>query len=108
MQGSWIQYVGLVVFTDTLGVIVFNPNQNSGPEELETVYCDTFIMKAGEKAPSRPHSKKVKIPGSESNVAHTLYVWDHFVAKAEAKLIGCVAHSAGGGCVQSLVDKRGM
>lgn len=88
-------------------VIVFNPNQNSGPEEPEEVECASFLLKPSDKAPSKPQVKKVKIPGSESNWKHTIYVWDHFVAKAEAKVIGCVAHSAGGGCAQALVQERG-
>lgn len=86
---------------------MFNPNQNSGYEEPEQIYCDTFLLKSGEKGVSRPQPKKVKIPGSESNVKHVLYVWDHFVEKAQAKVIGCVAHSAGGGCAQMLVQERG-
>jgi hypothetical protein len=86
------------------GVIVFNPNQNSGTMEPEQVHCASFLKKT---AAPREQLKRVKILHNESNAKHVLYVWDNFVTKAQASVIGCVAHSAGGGCAQELVHHRG-
>jgi len=85
-------------------VIVFNPNQNEGPvEPLHVPWTDFLVNGKVDKK----RIKYAKIPGSESNAAHCLYVWDHFVSRSEAKTVAAVAHSAGGYCAQMLLEKRG-
>jgi len=51
--------------------------------------------------------KNIKIKGNETPRDHTLYVWDNFLAKAKAKNIVIVAHSAGGDCTMHLLKQRG-
>jgi len=84
-------------------VIVFNPNQNEGPLEKVDILCSSFLVNA--KVPKKA-VKEAKIPGSESNAFHCVYVWDNFVMKASATTISIVAHSAGGACARILAERR--
>lgn len=77
------------------GVIVFNPNLNKQPLDplaSRPTYADFSI-------PGKPKPKEIptqKIPEHETPPTHTVTVWDQFAAKAAAKEIVIVAHSAGG------------
>eukprot|EP01126_Amoeba_proteus_P014142 TRINITY_DN1612_c0_g1_i15.p1 TRINITY_DN1612_c0_g1~~TRINITY_DN1612_c0_g1_i15.p1 ORF type:complete len:237 (-),score=44.99 TRINITY_DN1612_c0_g1_i15:472-1182(-) len=86
-------------------VIVFNPNQNDGPINPSdaNVYFKSFL--STKKGNFNVIQKEV-IPGNGSMSEHCLYVWDHLVAKSSAKVISCVAHSAGGSCAKNLIAKR--
>lgn len=88
------------------GVIVFNPNLNKAPEDLDATrpQKEQFLIPG---KPKRPSIKTIPIPNNSSPPEHTIYVWDKFAKKAAAKHIVIVAHSAGGWCTMSLLGDRG-
>ena len=46
--------------------------------------------------------------GSESPVAHALYVWDNFIEHSAVKHVAVVAHSYGGVVTSELVSKHNL
>jgi predicted alpha/beta hydrolase family esterase len=57
--------------------------------------------------PGKPRPKEIqtaKIPEHESPPIHTVTVWDQFAAKAKAKEIVIVAHSAGGSVYNRVIN----
>jgi len=85
-------------------VIVFNPNQNVYPEEVSPPLTRDDFLRTERGPARRIHTLPIK--GHEDPFKHTLYVWDHFVAKAKARHIVIVAHSAGGPCTMHLLGNR--
>jgi hypothetical protein len=67
-----------------------------------------FYMTSTKPDTTPDYKKKgaVIVRGSEDPVAHTLYVYDNFIARAAAKNILIVAHSAGGVCTMRLMNER--
>jgi len=86
------------------GIIVFNPNLNFAPKELDRPTREEMFI------PGKPKKKTdipmVKIKYNSSPTDHTLYVWDNFAKKAIAEKIVIVAHSAGGVCTTNLMKNR--
>ncbi|RIA94935.1 Arb2 domain-containing protein, partial [Glomus cerebriforme] len=69
------------------GIVIFNPNENYGS-----------ITKDGKVDDFH------QITGSETSLAHCLYVWNNFVKNARAEKILIVAHSYGGICTTYMLD----
>lgn len=113
------------------GVIVLNPNENSlevekNPDPAKKPSPDTSDEPAEkrERKEERDSKKKkdfyekyrspqkeretehIHIRESSTPEEHTLYVWDHFIAKSLAKNIFIVAHSYGGLSFVNLMIQR--
>jgi len=95
-------------YKEGYGVIVLNPNHNSVPK---SEYVESNKVKYNFFDPVKPRNLKrdctVPIKNSESPPKHTVYVWDNFISKAQAKDIVIVAHSAGGWATMELLRNRG-
>jgi hypothetical protein len=89
-------------------VIVFNPNLNNGPKEPKTIEYKSFLEQGKPiDKKGKEKEKLIQIPGSSTPREHCVYVWDNFVTKSKAEYVVCVAHSAGGDCIQNVVNERG-
>jgi len=94
------------------GVVVFNPNHNTGvkpdaqPDDAEAWFKTREAFLSTTKV-MRPVKHLTKIPGSETPSKHTVYVWDQFCQKASASHVAIIAHSAGGCCTMDLLRERG-
>uniref|UniRef100_A0A3Q3EPY1 ARB2 cotranscriptional regulator A n=1 Tax=Labrus bergylta TaxID=56723 RepID=A0A3Q3EPY1_9LABR len=53
-------------------------------------------------------TERIPVRENGSSEEHVLYVWDHFVSKAEAKNVFIVAHSYGGLSFVELMNQREM
>ena len=85
-------------------MIVFNPNLNVVDVPARQYTGKEFAVA---KAPKRTDDyERKRIKHNESPPTHTIYVWDEFAAKAAAKDIVIVAHSAGGHCTMELLRER--
>lgn len=70
---------------------------------LISFICDDWLEN---KCSGWKGSKRVRIRGSESPENHTLYVWDNFIQKSQARDVVIVAHSYGGVCTMNLLKYR--
>jgi len=102
--GSIIPYLTRAI-SDGYGVIVFNPNQNYVIKETKKNKLD-FLSTAKPIPMAGLTISKQPIPGNDSPVNHTLYVWDNFCEKTVASQLVIVAHSAGGYCTTNLLRER--
>ncbi|XP_032907568.1 putative protein FAM172B [Catharus ustulatus] len=72
-------------------VIVLNPNDNFTEPNSEK-----GRFSAWEEAPTSTQIWGIPKRGSSSPEEHTVYVWDHFIAKSAARNVAFIAHGYGG------------
>ncbi|KFP18799.1 Putative protein FAM172B, partial [Egretta garzetta] len=86
------------------GVIVLNPNDNFVDLKTEKERLSFFTRE--ESLTSTESACWIPKRGSSSPEEHTIYVWDHFIAKSAAKNVAFVAHGHGGLVFVDLLVQR--
>lgn len=130
-SGTQIPYIRKAV-EDGYGIIVLNPNENyievektKGQAEPSPDSSDEPAAKRERKDESLKETKKrsdvyekyrnpqkeketeqICIKDNSSPEEHVIYVWDHFISKANAKHVFFVAHSYGGLAFLELLLQR--
>uniref|UniRef100_H3CX09 ARB2 cotranscriptional regulator A n=1 Tax=Tetraodon nigroviridis TaxID=99883 RepID=H3CX09_TETNG len=134
IQGSSQVELASMAKEEGYGVMVLNPNENY--QEVEIPARSPPLPSPGEPPDEPPEKRERKddkeskkkrefyekyrnpqkeaetdrIPVREnaSSEEHVVYVWDHFVSKAEAKNVFIMAHSYGGLSFVDLMNQREM